>query len=160
MFAGKVGTGLVLILALPLLSWAQEGATGPGSTEASRTGQPAASAPSKKSGAEPRKSVRGTIEQAIKALEAYDCVTFAVNFLSPIKRAQIEDLEAYKAKRQCSPQNRANTDEALLALKLARLAVPEYKGITATISFEGVGLRIQKFTLVKYLDGKWYFNEL
>ena len=72
MFAGKVGTGLVLILVLPLLSWAQEGATGPGSTEARGTGQPAPSAPSKKSGAKPRKSVRGTIEQAIKALEAHD----------------------------------------------------------------------------------------
>ena len=160
MFAGKISTGPVLILALPLLFWAQEGATGPGSTEAKGTGQSAPSAPSKKSGAEPRKSVRGTIEQAIKALEAYDCVTFAVNFLSPIKRAQIEDLEAYKTRRQCSPQNRANTEEALFALKLARLAVPEYKGITATISLEGLGLRIQKFTLVKYLDGKWYFNEL
>ena len=160
MFAGKVGTVLVLILVVPLLSWAQEGATGPGSTEARGTGQSAPSAPSKKSGAEPRKSVRGTIEQAIKALEAHDCVTFAVNFLSPIKRAQIEDLEAYKTKRQCSPQHKDNLDDVLLALKLARLGVPEYKGITATISLEGVGLRIQKFTLMKYLDGRWYFNEL
>ncbi|OFV96226.1 MAG: hypothetical protein A3H28_10165 [Acidobacteria bacterium RIFCSPLOWO2_02_FULL_61_28] len=113
-----------------------------------------------KSGGSPQKSVRGTIEQAIKALEAYDCVTFAVNFLSPIKRALIKDLEAYKKQRQCSPQDRGNLDEVLTALKLARLAVPEYKGITATLSLEGVGLRVQKFTLVKYLDGKWYFNEL
>ena len=160
MFAGKVGTVLVLILVVPLLSWAQEGATGPGSTEARGTGQSAPSAPSKKSGAEPQKSVQGTIEQAIQALEAFDCATFAVDFLNPIKRAQIEDLEAYKTKRQCSPQHKDNLDDVLLALKLARLGVPEYKGITATISLEGVGLRIQKFTLMKYLDGRWYFSEL
>ena len=83
-----------------------------------------------------------------------------VDFLNPIKRAKIADLEAYKIRRHCSPQDKGNLDEVLFALKLARLGEPEYKGITATVSLEGVGLRIEKITLVKYLDGRWYFNEL
>jgi hypothetical protein len=116
--------------------------------------------PAKRSGASPQKSVRKTIEQAIKSLELYDCVTVAVDFLSPIKRAQIQDLEAYKAQRQCSAQDKGNVDEALLAMKLARGGLPEYSGITATISLEGAGLKIAKITLIKYVDGRWYFNDL
>jgi hypothetical protein len=116
--------------------------------------------PARKSNARPQRSVQGTIEQAIKALEAYDCAAVAIDFLNPIKRAQIKDLEAYRAQRQCSPEDKGNLDEVLLALKLARQGEPEYKGITATISLQGVGLRIQEISLMKYLDGRWYFNEL
>jgi hypothetical protein len=121
---------------------------------------PASVAAVKKSGAKPQKSVKNTLKQAIKALEAYDCVTVAVDFLNPIKRAQIQDLEAYKTQRQCSATNKGNLDEALLAMKLALGGVTEHRGITATISLEGVGLKIQKVTLVKYLDGRWYFNDM
>jgi len=113
-----------------------------------------------KSNARPQKSVKRTIEQAIKALEAYDCARVAIEFLNPIKRAQIEDLEAYRAKRQCSPEDKGNLDEVLLALRLARQGEPEYKGITATISLQGVGLRITEISVMKYTDGRWYFNEL
>lgn len=117
-------------------------------------------AQARKSNARPQKSVKGTIEQAIKALEAYDCATVAVDFLNPIKRAQIKDLEAYRAQRQCSPEDKGNLDEVLLALRLALQGEPEYKGILATISLEGVGLKIPAIRLMKYTDGRWYFNEL
>lgn len=133
---------LALALLLPWLAAAQSGP------------------PARKSNARPQKSVKGTIEQAIKALEAYDCATVAVDFLNPIKREKIENLEAYRAQRQCSPDDKGNLDEVLLALRLARQGEPEYKGITATISLQGVGLRIQEISLMKYLDGRWYFNEL
>jgi len=117
-------------------------------------------APARKSNARPQRSVRGTLEQAIKALEAYDCATVAVDFLNPIKRARIENLEAYRTERACSPDDKGNIDEVLLALKLARQGEPEYKGITASISLDGVGLKIQEIRLMKYTDGRWYFNEL
>ena len=118
------------------------------------------SAPAQKSNARPQRSVKGTLEQAIKALEAYDCAAVAVDFLNPIKRARIENLEDYRAQRACSPDDKGNLDDVLLALKLARQGEPEYKGITATISLAGVGLRIQEISLMKYTDGRWYFNEL
>jgi hypothetical protein len=108
----------------------------------------------------PQKSVKKTIEQAIKALESYDCVTVAVDFLNPIRRAQIPDMEEYRTQRHCSPQDKGNLDDVLLALRLARLVEPEYKGITATINLEGVGLKIEKITLMKYLDGRWYFSTM
>jgi hypothetical protein len=143
----------LMIIALPV--WAQK--------RRAPTPVPApagAALPGKKSGAKPQKSVKKTIEQAIKALEDYDCVTVAVDFLNPIKRAQIPDLDAYQKQRQCSAQDKGNLEDVLLALKMARQGVPEYKGVTATISLEGVGLKIQKITLMKYLDGRWYFNDL
>jgi hypothetical protein len=114
----------------------------------------------KRSNRKPKDSVRGTIEEAIHALEGYDCEAFAVDFLSPIRRAAIADLDAYRKQRRCSQQDKGNLDEVLLVLRLARWAKPEYRGVTAVINLEGVGLRIEKVSLIRYVDGKWYFNEL
>ena len=108
----------------------------------------------------PKGSVRGTIDHAIRALEAYDCETFAVAFLNPLKRAAIADLEAYKRQRRCSPGDKGNIADVLLTLRLARLATPEYKGVTAVINLEGIGAPIASIILMRYIDGKWYFNEL
>lgn len=157
MFWKRVALNVGCALITTMLVHAQESATA--TTPAAESGE-SLGAPAKKSGATPQKSLKKTIEQAIKSLEAYDCVTVAVDFLSPIKRAQIPDLVAYSSQRRCSAQNKGNLDEALLAMKLARNGIPEYRGATATISLEGVGLNIQKVTLVKYIDGKWYFNDL
>jgi hypothetical protein len=110
--------------------------------------------------AEPGRSVTQTIQSAIALLERYQCATVAVDFLSPIKRARIADLEAYRRKRQCSPDDRGNLDEVLLALRLALGAEPEIHGIKATIDLSGIGLTIPKLEFVRYTDGRWYFNEL
>lgn len=128
--------------------------------QADKTTTPPAAEERRKSSYKPKDSVRGTIEEAIRALEGYECETVALDFLNPIKRTKIEDVAAYRRQRQCSPDNKGNVEEVLLALKLARRGTPDYKGVTATISLEGIGIRIQKITLMRYLDGKWYFNEL
>src|SRR5262245_59556008 len=138
---------LAVLAARPVFSQSTDGESATGS-------RPAAGLASRRaSGARPQKTVKKTLEQAIKALEAYDCVAVAVDFLSPIRRAKIQDLEAYKAQRQCSPEDKGNLEEGLMAMKLARGGVPEYRGVTAVISLEGVGLSIPRITLVKYLDG-------
>jgi len=118
------------------------------------------------SGAGPREAdrpgltVRDTLTRAISLLESSQCVTFAVNFLSPIKVKQIPDMDAYRKQRECSPANRGNLDEVILALKLALGAEPQVQGIKATVDLSGIGIRISKFEFVKYIDGRWYFNEL
>jgi len=108
----------------------------------------------------PGRTVRETLKRAIALLERADCPTFAVNFLSPIKRDQIKDLEAYRKQRECGPNARANVDEVLLAMRLALRAEPSVQGVKATIDLSGIGLRVTKFEFVKYVDGLWYFNEL
>jgi hypothetical protein len=108
----------------------------------------------------PGMTVRETLTRAVALLEASQCATFAVNFLSPIKLAQIKDLDAYRKQRDCSPADRGNVDEVLLALRLALGAEPVVQGVKATIDLSGIGIRISKFEFVKYLDGRWYFNEL
>jgi hypothetical protein len=115
---------------------------------------------SKPSNRKPKGSVRGTIDEAIRALEAFDCETFAVSFLSPLKRAAIADLNAYRQQRRCSPADKGNLEAVLLTLRLARWAEPEYRGVTAVISLEGIGAPIERISLMRYIDGKWYFNEL
>jgi hypothetical protein len=131
-----------LLLALPLA--AQTGA-GP-------------AAPAQKSRYKPQKSVKKTLEQAIKALENNECDTFAVDFLNPIERAKIQNLETFRRERACESPTPGSLDEILLTLRLARLGKPEYRGLTATIPLEGIGLRLQKLVLVKYLDHRWYFT--
>jgi hypothetical protein len=86
-------------------------------------------------------------------------VTFAVNFLSPIKLEQIPDLAAYRKQRDCSG-NRGNLDEVIRAMRLSLGAEPVVQGVKATIDLSGIGIRITKFEFVKYIDGRWYFNEL
>lgn len=110
--------------------------------------------------AKPGRTVKETIQRAIALLEGYQCATVAVDFLNPIKRAGIADLEAYRQKRQCSPDDRGNLDEVLLALRLALGGEPEIHGVKATIDLSGIGLSIPKLEFVKYTDGRWYFNEL
>ena len=106
----------------------------------------------------PGRTIRQTITRAITLLERHDCDTFAVDFLSPIKRAQIPDLAAYLRERQCSQGDRGNVDEVLEALRLARGAEPEIHGVRAVIDLSGIGIRISHIELVKYTDGRWYFN--
>jgi hypothetical protein len=108
----------------------------------------------------PGTTVRETLTRGIALLDASKCATFAVNFLSPIKLALIKDLDAYRKQRACSPTDRGNVDEVLLALRLALGAEPVVQGVKATIDLSGIGIRISKFELVKYIDGRWYFNEL
>lgn len=108
----------------------------------------------------PGPSVHETLRNAIGLLERYQCEIFAVEFLSPIKRAQITDLEAYRKGRQCGPDDRGNLDDVLLAMRLALGAQPEITGVKATIDLSGIGLRVTKFEFVRYTDGLWYFNEL
>jgi hypothetical protein len=108
----------------------------------------------------PGKTIGATLDNAIKVLEAGDCAAFAVDFLNPIKLGQIEDVEAYRQTMVCTPANQANIDEVLLALKLARLAEPKMDGVVATINLGDVGLGLSHFTLMRYTDGKWYFNSL
>ena len=110
--------------------------------------------------ARPGRTVHETLKRAIALLERSDCPTFAVNFLSPIKRDQIKDLEAYRKQRECGPTARANVDDVLLAMRLALGAEPSVQGVKATIDLSGIGLRVTKFEFVKYVDGLWYFNEL
>ena len=93
-------------------------------------------------------------------LEDYRCADFAVNFLSPIKRATIPDLEAYRRTRQCSATDRGNLDDVLLALKLALGAQPVVTGVKATIDLSGIGIKISMFEFVRFTDGRWYFNDL
>lgn len=108
----------------------------------------------------PGRVVRETITRAIALLESSRCETFAVNFLSPIKLAQIKDVAAYRKQRACAPDDRGNVDEVIMALRLALGAEPTIQGIKATIDLSGIGIRITKFEFVKYIDGRWYFNEL
>lgn len=108
----------------------------------------------------PGHSVKETLERAIAMLEDYRCADFAVNFLSPIKRATIPDLEAYRKTRQCSATDRGNLDDVLLALKLALGAQPVVTGVKATIDLSGIGIKISKFEFVRFTDGRWYFNDL
>jgi hypothetical protein len=143
---------VVLLMAVPLMP--------EGRTIAAPSARQESSSGPKRSNRKPKDSVRGTIEEAIHALEGYDCETVAVDFLSPIRRAAIPDLDAYRQQRRCSQQDKGNLDEVLLVLRLARWAKPEYRGVTAVINLEGVGLRIEKVTLIRYVDGKWYFNGL
>jgi hypothetical protein len=108
----------------------------------------------------PGRTVRQTLERAIALLENYQCADFAVNFLNPIKRAQIEDLDAYRLKRQCSREDRGNLEDVKLALRMAVGAVPTIDGVKAKIDLSGIGLQVPRFEFVKYIDGLWYFNEL
>ena len=108
----------------------------------------------------PGHTVKQTLERAISMLEDYRCADFAVSFLSPIKRATIPDLEAYRNARQCSATDRGNLDDVLLALRLARGAQPVVSGVKATIDLSGIGIKISKFELVRFTDGRWYFNDL
>ena len=110
--------------------------------------------------ARPGTTVRQTIVRAIALLEQSRCAEFAEHFLSPIKLAQIADLDAYRRQRACTPVDRGNVDEVLLALRLAAGAEPVVAGVKATIDLGGIGIRITKFEFVKYIDGRWYFNEL
>ena len=107
----------------------------------------------------PGTTVRETLTRGIALLEASQCATFAVNFLSPITLAQIKDVDAYRKQRDCSPGDRGNVDEVLLALRLALGAEPVVQGVKATIDLSGIGIRISKFEFVKYIDGRWYFND-
>jgi len=108
----------------------------------------------------PGHTVKQTLERAISMLENYRCADFAVTFLSPIKRATIPDLEAYRKTRQCSATDRGNLDDVLLALKLALGAQPVVSGVKATIDLSGIGIKISKFELIRFTDGRWYFNDL
>jgi hypothetical protein len=119
-----------------------------------RSGQTLASS----SDVRPGRSVRQTLERAIVLLERYECEVFAVDFLSPIRRAEIADLDAYRRERSCSPDDRGNLDDVLLALRLALGAEPEIRGVRAVIDLSGIGIAIQRLELVRYLDGRWYFN--
>jgi hypothetical protein len=110
--------------------------------------------------ARPGSTVHETLRAAIGLLERYQCETFAVEFLSPIKRAQIADMEAYRKGRQCGPDDRGNLDDVLMAMRLALGAQPAVTGVKATIDLSGIGLRVTKLEFVKYVDGLWYFNEL
>ena len=103
--------------------------------------------------------MRQTLTRAIALLDQSQCVTFAVNFLSPIKLEQIKDMDAYRKQRDCAT-NRGNLDEVVRAMRLALGAEPQVQGIKATIDLSGIGIRITKFEFVKYTDGRWYFNEL
>jgi hypothetical protein len=108
----------------------------------------------------PGRTIRDTLTRAIAMLEQSQCEAFAAHFLSPIKLAQVKDLDAYRKQHACTDANRANIQEVLLALRLARGAEPVVQGIKATIDLSGIGIRITKFDFVKYIDGRWYFNEL
>jgi hypothetical protein len=108
----------------------------------------------------PGSTVHGTLRAAITLLEGYQCETFAVEFLSPIKRAQIADVEAYRKGRQCGPDDRGNLDDVLMAMRLALGAEPTVTGVKATFDLSGIGLRITRLEFVRYVDGLWYFNEL
>jgi len=108
----------------------------------------------------PGRSVHATLDNAIQTLEAGDCGGFAVHFLSPIKRAQIDDLEAYKQRMVCTPENQRNIDDVILALKMARRAEPQSNGVIAIIDMTGAGTHPERFVLVRYTDGRWYFNQL
>jgi hypothetical protein len=109
---------------------------------------------------QPGSSVHETLRRAIALLEAYKCETFAVEFLSPIKREQIKDLDAYRKGRACSAKDRGNLEDVLLAMRLALGAQPTVTGVKATIDLSGIGLRITKLEFIRYIDGRWYFNEL
>jgi hypothetical protein len=108
----------------------------------------------------PGRTVHETVRRAITLLENHHCAVFAVDFLSPIKRGQIEDLDAYRKRRACSPEDRGNLDDVLLALRLALGAEPVISGVKATIDLSGIGIAVTKLEFVKYIDGRWYFNEL
>ena len=110
--------------------------------------------------ARPGPSVHETLRRAVALLEQYECETFAVEFLSPIKRAQIADVEGYRRARQCGPDDRGNLDDVLMAMRLALGAQPTVAGVKATFDLSGIGLRVTKLEFVRYLDGLWYFNEL
>ena len=107
---------------------------------------------------QPGRTVRQTIERSIRLLERYECAAFAVDFLSPIRRAEIADLEAYRRERSCAPDDRGNLDDVLLALRLALGAEVEIQGVRAIIDLSGIGIRISRLELVRYVDGRWYFN--
>lgn len=108
----------------------------------------------------PGRTIQQTLRRAIGLLESSRCEVFAVEFLSPIKRAQIKDLDAYRDGRKCPSDDRGNLDDVLLALRLALGAEPSISGVKATIDLSGIGIGVTKLELVKYTDGRWYFNEL
>lgn len=110
--------------------------------------------------ARPGPTVHHTLRAAITLLERYQCETFAVEFLSPIKREQIADLEAYRKGRQCGAEDRGNLDDVLTAMRMALGAEPIVSGVKATFDLSGIGLRVTKLEFVRYVDGLWYFNEL
>jgi hypothetical protein len=110
--------------------------------------------------ARPGPTVHETLRRAIALLEQYQCETFAVEFLSPIKRAQIADVEVYRKSRQCGPDDRGNLDDVLMAMRMALGAPPTVAGVKATFDLSGIGLRVTKLEFVRYVDGLWYFNEL
>lgn len=108
----------------------------------------------------PARSVEGTLRRGIALLERYECATFAVEFLSPIKRARIEDLDAYRRERACSPEDPGNVEDVILALRMALGAEPDTSGVKAAIDLSDLGLGVARLEFVKYLDGRWYFNQL
>jgi hypothetical protein len=107
---------------------------------------------------QPGRTVQQTLERAIGLLERYDCVSFAVDFLSPIRREAIADIAAYRRERACSPTDRGNLDDVLLALRLGLGARIDYQGVRAVIDLSGIGVKVQRLELVRYVDGRWYFN--
>ena len=109
---------------------------------------------------QPGRTVRETLQRAIGLLERYECAAFAVDFLSPIKRAAIPDLEEYRRQRSCAPDDSGNLDDVLLALRLALGAEPDIRGVRAVIDLSGIGIAITQLELVRYTDGRWYFNSL
>ena len=109
-------------------------------------------------GVQPGRTVRQTLERSIGLLERYECAAFAVDFLSPIRRAEIADVPAYRRERSCASNDRGNLDDVLLALRLGLGAEIEYQGVRAVIDLSGIGVRINRLELVRYLDGRWYFN--
>ena len=108
----------------------------------------------------PGRTVAETLRRAIVLLERYECGVVAVEFLSPIKRGQIADIDTYRKGRTCSPDDRGNLDTVLLALRLSLGAHVEYRGVRAIIDLSGIGLSIQTIELIKFTDGRWYFNGL
>ena len=47
-----------------------------------------------------------------------------------------------------------------MAMRLALGAQPTVSGVKGTIDLSGIGLRITKLEFIRYVDGRWYFNEL
>jgi hypothetical protein len=144
--AGAFRRRAVPAAAATILVWSLGCATG----EVSRSRQTGAALPGR--------TIHQTLTRAIALLERDECETLAVDFLSPIKRAQIPDMAAYRKGHQCSDGDRGNLDEVLMAMRLALGAEPDVHGVRAVIDLSGIGIRITQLELVRYTDGRWYFN--
>jgi len=147
--SGPIGRGRKWIAGISLAVLAAAGAGCAPATSRARPSGPTV---------QPGRTVQQTLERAIGLLERYECAAFAVDFLSPIRRAEITDIDAYRRQRACAPNDRGNLDDVLLALRLGRGADVDYQGVRAVIDLSGIGTRIARLELVKYTDGRWYFN--